>query len=529
MKLSKKAKCLTVCAILALLVALAYSPPRPELPYRVMPESATILSDHHDLRGRWRDVVVIPAVSNALAIAGVDAAEFRDEPGWRILIPLTTGENTVLSFTPSYGTDGNPVLWGASFGGWRAPVLKFLLLTRWIPGLGRLDVAPNGSKYLQLGTKRHPSDWKVGFAMRENVLFAALSTDGDAVRVLEERADQKAALSPVFGAEERQKGPPENAPWMSAGSALHRFWFAPFFGDRPFRAGIDKFSAESFAAFADITAPEFLTDDLHDPDCVISGVNTKAAALAADAACLLAFLPRKAAARYLNGYLYPAGNAQEYPAGKNEDAVVYLNTKPYGGSLFGVAIPALTALCPGIMISRDNIEQTLTGLKGNEKYPRLAENINEKSRVLVPVQWQKGNALFKVYDVEYGIVELNRVNHGFTFCSARKSYDMQQKSTVPQQGPWRTWLADEIKDNGRPSAFLWIDFAPLLYETRQLISITRIATSLGLLELDADDTATVNAVGGFLLQYTPSGHLAVTARPSAAAPDALRLKIEFVK
>ena len=521
MKLSKKAKWLSAAAIAALLVALAYSPPRPELPYRVMPESATILSDHHDLRGRWRDVVVIPAVSNALAIADVDAAEFRDEPGWRILIPLTTGENTVLGFTPSYGTDGNPVLWGASFGGWRAPVLKFLLLTRWIPGLGRLDVAPGGSKYLQLGSKRHPSDWKVGFAMRENVLFAALSTDGDAVRVLEERADKKAALSPFFGS--------NGTPWKTAGSALHRFWFAPFFGNRPFTAGIEKFSAESFAAFADITAPEFLAEDLHDPDCVISGVNTKSSALAADAACLLALLPRKAAARYLNDYLYPAGNAQEFPSGKNEDAVIYLNTKPYGGSLFGVAIPAVTVLCPGIMISRDNVEQALTLLKGNEKYPRLAENINEKSRVLVPIQWQKGNALFKVYDVEYGIVELNRVNHGFTFCSARKSFEMQQKSAVPQQGPWRTWLADEIKDNGRPSAFLWIDFAPLLYEARQLLSIARIATNFGLLELDDNDTATINAVGNFLLQYAPDGHIAVTARPAADAPGSLRLKIDFVK
>ena len=259
-----------VCALIVVGLVIAHSTERPDLPYRAMPESSLVASDHVDVRGRWRDVVFIPGVSNALDAAGLDVVEFRDAPGWRILIPLTTGRNTVLACTPTFGTDGQPVLWGASFAGWRRLVLRFLLTTRWIPGLGRLDIAPGGARYLQLGSKRHPSDWKVGFALRDNVLLAALSTDGDAVLELERRLKGKAPAPAVFGGA---------TPWSDARPALHRFWvggeFVREWVGAPVHVWISELSKDAFAAGARMPRPAWLADKLEDTDR-LTGENAKA-------------------------------------------------------------------------------------------------------------------------------------------------------------------------------------------------------------------------------------------------------------
>ncbi len=486
-------------------IAIAHSKEHPDLPYRAMPESAVVASDHFNVRGRWRDFVLLPAVSNALDAADCDVMEFRNEPGWRILIPLTTGRNTVLALTPEYGADNEPVLWGASFAGWRRLVLRFLLVTRWIPGLGRLQVAPGGSKYLQLGSKRHPSDWKVGFAMRDNVLLAALSTDGDAVRELEARLKQKASPPAIFDGAK---------PWEDAGSMLHRFWIGgPFVTDAvgaPIHTWISEIAPDRLTVGARTSKPEWLADYLKDGDR-ISGDNAKADALGADSAFLLALLPRPAAARYLNGILYPKGGVPAQKIEREEDAVVYLTRTPFHGSLFGVRIPAVTALCPGIVLARDNVVKAVSGFSGGAKYPTVLEGIDQKSRVLVPIRWQKGNALFKTYPQENGVVELNRVSHGFTFCSTQMSYDAQQKAEPAAKAPWREWLDIRYKaqDNGTPVGFLWIDIAPIADEVSQILALTRIASLVGIVRFTAEETSTINAVSRFVSAYTAGGRIAI--------------------
>ena len=498
--------------IAALLIVVAHSCEHPDVPYRAMPADATVASDHRDVRGRWRDFVVLPAVSNALAAARVDAAEFRDEPGWRILIPLTTGRNTVLACTPVYGADGEPVLWGASFAGWRRLVLRFLLATRWIPGLGRLEIAPEGSRYLPLGSKRHPSDWKVGFALHDNVLLAALSTDGDAVRVLERRVLDKAPLPPLFGADR---------PWEDAGAHLHRFWLrAPLDasgGEAGLRLWIDGISRHGCALGGRSARPEALEAHLAATDRLV-GAAPSAAAPGADAAFLVALLPRRAAAAFLNGFLHPAGGALPEKIARDEDAVAYLTGAPYNGSFFGVRIPAATILCPGMVLAHADVAAAVRGLFGGGKYPQVLEGVDEKSRVLVPIRWQKGNALFKMYPQEYGVVELNRVSHGFNFCSARMSYDAQRAAGPAAPAPWREDLARRLAalpEGVRPVGFLWADLAPVADEIRQLLALSRIAVMAGALRLDADETRQINILGSFLGSFTTNGHLALLLRAEA--------------
>ncbi len=501
----KKRKLIILATVVVLAIVIAHSTEHPELPYCAMPESAIVASDHFNVRGRWRDFVLLPAVSNALDAADVDVMEFRDEPGWRILIPLTTGRNTVLAVTPEHGADNEPVLWGASFAGWRRLVLRFLLVTRWIPGLGRLQLAPGGSKYLQLGSKRHPSDWKVGFAMRDNVLLAALSTDGDAVRELEKRLEEKAQPPSVFDGAK---------PWEDAEKELHRFWIGgPLVIDAlgaPIHAWISEIAADRLAVGARTPKPDWIVEYVKDGD-KITGDNAKAAALGADSAFLLALLPRPAAARYLNGLLYPKGGVPAQRIEREEDAVAYLTRAPFHGSLFGVRIPAVTALCPGVVLARDNVVMAVSGLTGGAKYPSVLEGVDQKSRVLVPIRWQKGNALFKTYPQENGVVELNRVSHGFTFCSAQMSYDAQQKAAPAEKAPWRAWLAERIaaQTNVTPVGFLWIDISPIADEVRQILALTRMASLVGIVRFDEEETSTINAVGRFLSAYTSGGRIAI--------------------
>ncbi len=500
----KKRRLIILATVVVLaIVIIAHSTEHPELPYCAMPESAIVASDHFNVRGRWRDFVLLPAVSNALDAADVDVMEFRNEPGWRILIPLTTGRNTVLAVTPEYGADNEPVLWGASFAGWRRLVLRFLLVTRWIPGLGRLQVAPGGSKYLQLGSKRHPSDWKVGFAMRDNVLLAALSTDGDAVRELEKRLEEKAQPPAVFDGAK---------PWEDAGVLLHRFWIGgPLVEDAagaPIHAWISEVAADRLTIGARTPRPAWL-DKYLDKDDRLTGENAKAAALGADSAFLLALLPRRAATEYLRELLYPVNPVGAL--GHEEDAVAYLTGAPYHGSLFGVRIPALTLLCPGLRLARGNVESGVRRLFGTGKYPSVLEGIDQKSRVLVPIRWQKGNALFKTYPQENGVVELNRVSHGFTFCSAQMSYDAQQKAAPAAKAPWREWLDMRLKaqDGKTPVGFLWIDIAPIADEVRQILAVTRMAALVGIVRFEEDEKATLDAVGRFLSAYSSGGRIAI--------------------
>ena len=501
----KQRKFIILIAIIVLAFIIAHSTEHPDIPYRAMPESAIVVSDHHDVRGRWRDFVLLPAVSNALTAVDFDVMEFRDQPGWRILIPLTTGRNTVLAVTPEHGADREPVLWGASFAGWRRLVLRFLLVTRWIPGLGRLQVAPGGSKYLQLGSKRHPSEWKVGFAMRDNVLLAALSTDGDAVRELEKRLEEKAQPPAILGGEK---------PWVDAGSKLHRFWIGgplvESIGNAPIHVWVSKMSADSLSIGARTQRPDSLNEYIQEGEH-ITGDNTKASALGADDAFILALLPRPAAARYLNGLLYPKGGIPAQKLEREEDAAAYLTRAPFHGSLFGVRIPAVTVLCPGLVLARDNVVGAVSRLTGGARYPAVLEGIDQKSRVLVPIRWQKGNAVFKTYPQEDGVIELNRINHGFTFCSARMSYDAQQKAEPTAKAPWRGWLSERLKEqsNGSPVGFLWIDVAPIADEVKQILALTRIASLVGIVRFDAEETSTINAVGRFLNAYTPSGRIAI--------------------
>lgn len=493
---------MVVTSVLLLLLVCLHSSEKVEVPYRAIPDGVTIASDHTDIRGRWRDLVTLPAISSFLAMNRIDAEKFRNEIGWRILIPLVTGDNTVFAFDPCRSADGQPVLYGASFAGWRRAVLQFMLATRWIPGLGRLEVAPGGSKYLPL----EGSPLMVSFSMRDNVLLAALSTDGDAVQDLERKLDGSSPVADIFGG---------GSPYIDARKHLHRFWFnVPDLCENepvPVCLKIDRLDAGHFSATCDFPA-DFMADYIGD-GAEIVGRNSKSLLMAGDKAIAFSLLPRKTVAGLLNEQFYGVRNAAERKLDREEDAALYLNSDEFGGRFFGFSIPALTVLCPGVVISRDQIERFIARLRAGEKYPQVAETENVGNNALVPLRWQKGNALVKMTPSEYGVIELNRINQGFTFCSARLSYKAQTMRKTRSEPPWKDWLATRIDEchDKRAVAFLWLDMEPLVSTVHEVLSLANFAQRLGLVELNVNERMYLQKSSRLASYWHCSGGIAVLA------------------
>ena len=91
------------------------------------------------------------------------------------------------------------------------------------------------------------------------------------------------------------------------------------------------------------------------------------------------------------------------------------------------------------------------------------------------------------------------------------SYDAQQKAAPAGKAPWREWLAERLKtqSDGNPVGFLWIDVAPIADEVRQILALTRIASLVGIVRFDEEETSTINAVGSFLNAYKTGGRIAI--------------------
>lgn len=487
------------CAAAAVAVAVAHSREFVLVPYCAMPDSCVVASDNYSIRSRWRDVVALPAISNLLEALDVDVAELRDAPGWRILIPLTTGENTILALTPSGEGREEPVLWGASHSGWRRLVLLFMLKTRWIPGLGRLDIAEGGSRYLQLGSERHPSDWKVGFSIRRNVLLAALSTDGDAVRELEERIDSGAAPAQVFGGRE---------PWKDRKRPLHRFWLRDDTICSYPQIDIDDISREGFSASFSATLDGHASELVGSAE-PLTGRNAKASQLAADKAFLAISLPGTRTAAWLKNTLHI-----EHPlnmSAKGEDAMLYLCGAPYGGSIFGLRIPSATLLCPGLVLGPEDVTRAAAMIAGGNKYPQVQTPIDEGASVLVPLRWQKGNAILKTFPDENGVVELDRRRHGLTFCSSMASFRAQRASkptTDSHQEAWQSQVRG-VPEGFVPICGLWIDMKGFAEEARKLLALSQIATLTGVVNLTPDMRQTVTAADRVLATLNSPSSLSV--------------------
>lgn len=331
---------------LRMLVALAvlwtlHFPLRMERLFRAIPDRAELTSYHRGLAREWRHLTLREDLAALLRTLGGEAAvEWREEEGIFQTLYWLTGRHTVFGLRaprPGEGLEGIQ-LSGASYVGWKARPMELLWHLRWIPGLGKLEVTPLGTRYYVF---RHSKTMRnlglvLSLDLFEGVLVGVLSNRPDDVRELHSRVEYDADLAEAFCGDAR--------PWEHLGEAPHRVWLPrATTGRLDGRIGAWTFALPSFGATnLEIRAqgdPDVLRGRLaagrRFQDAVFPG-GPRVAAEAPFAAALvpLAWFKEGAAEALL-----PQGAEQGL-------AALLACGKPHGGRLLGMALPALQARMP---------------------------------------------------------------------------------------------------------------------------------------------------------------------------------------
>ena len=520
---------LLVLSLVALdcLVRLCYVSNHTQRAFAALPEKADLVGEFTDLSTSWGKTLNAPRVGQWLRLADVDAAELADDPGILWLIRLTTGKTVAAALElPSGKFDEKEiVLSAASYGGWRTPILRFLLTTRWIPGLGRLEKTPKGARYLRLGSKRHPSDFVVGFALRKDILVAVLSTDPDDVLVLDDRLkDREPAPDTLAGI----------APWEHPEAEVpYRFWLTRYPGKNQPVDG--EFSLRISPLWNPGATGKLAWENeragFHDwlGASRISGRIGKAEALAADAAPVLFLLPPGLTRQELDIRLFHGERPASPPADrdKEEDAVVYLSQTPYGSTIKSIPLPAITILCPGLALNRPRIENWMASIAPVRGYPTLRGFKTENNRVYGQIDWlgrYGRHDPFRLSSSECGVIELPPNGRDLLFCSSMKSLTMQRSSRPSGPAPWKDWLAPRLEANqGKAVAFAWVDIDSLFVEGRKLLALAKLFQRLRPDSFRTEHLDLLYQIDCVLTTFQAPGKLALLA----TLPEENRLELEI--
>lgn len=506
-----------VAATILLLFLAGYRPERRDLVFRAMPSNSILVSEHLDIHGVWRERFSNPLISGTLAGFGVDdVEEWAEDEGIIWITRLVAGRRSLIGWTPALGPAGEPCWTGASWAGLRGPLLRAMLLVRWVPGLGRLHTTPKGTRYLETISQRRQARGetgpKVAFYLRDNVLFATLGEDPDAALDLARRmGDDKAALATVFGRDQR--------PWRQTGSAPHRAWVAPphdptppcLTGVPPLEARVTEIRADRLDLVVMGTMPggnaPLPTDEAA---AFLTGNCTAAGALAADAAGAMVLLPAATARRAISSLLpglpvlASGGELDE-----SEDAAMYITTGELGGRLVGLAVPALTLLVPASADDPGTLRESIARIADASRLPLRTYKQESSADGRLLVDWMGGSRHIRLAREDCIATELHP--GWLIVCSSAAALDAQRRTAPEAAAPWREDLRDlsESGGGGALNGFAWIDLARTAYELRQVYAVLRLAIALGAFRLSADETAAMNLAGEVQDALHPRGTLAI--------------------
>lgn len=338
----KRRTWLKVFVVACVLWTLWY-PKRMDSLYRAIPAGATIASCHNGLAREWKGLVNNATIIESLKGFGVtDAEELRQESGIYQTIYWLTGRHTVAGFVPqeSYGRTRG-YLAASSYVGWKAKIMELLWRIKWVPGLGRMQATPNGTRYMVFEDLLDLDGYPLflGLDIEDGILVATLSRDPETVRMLSRRIIQCGKhdrLAAAYGGTE---------PWKVPSNAPHRFWVSD--GDLlgkngPVTAALSTLTEPDFTVFA---SGAFSIPELEGVRCF--GEFPRDAAPCADvpdsAATLLVAFDAGMAASLARDI--PDAGRFVPPAGEGI-GVAYLSGKPYSGRILGLAYPALNAALP---------------------------------------------------------------------------------------------------------------------------------------------------------------------------------------
>ena len=205
------------CVILALAILLSWRPSNEALLFNALPDDALLTSYHCGIASEWHALARHPMLIEALQNAGVDeAADLAEEDGFYQTLFWLTGSQTTLALSfqnPEHPLNPtnllNPLnllnpstplslsdlrLSGVSYVGWKRRPMELLWRICYVPGLGKLDVTPSGTRYLVFRNSKtlRRQGLVLSLDMVDGHLFAVLSTDPDAVVSLVAQAREHA-------------------------------------------------------------------------------------------------------------------------------------------------------------------------------------------------------------------------------------------------------------------------------------------------------------------------------------------------
>ncbi len=333
--------------VLACVVWFFWYPKRMDSLYMAIPSGATVATYHDGLASQWKGLVNNETLLAVMGGFGLEGAEkLKKKSGIYHTMYWLSGRHTVAGFVPQRDagvvpqTSQNLVpdgyLAAASYVGWKAKIMELLWRIKWVPGLGKLEVTPNGTRYLLVEVPyEYGSFMMLGLDMVDGVLIATFSRNPEDVCLL---ADRLKLFGPndfpamAFDGEK---------PWKTKLKAKHRIWFS----DHPLLQGSDPFNVEVSSlcelTFKIVIRGRFESDAFKK---LKSFADLKAFPLpgsdvpAAAAPVLLA----------VDASIIPKNNAPYTPPAGEGLLLGYLSAKPYHGRFIGLAYPALNVVMPGV-------------------------------------------------------------------------------------------------------------------------------------------------------------------------------------
>ena len=501
------------------------APERRDLAFRAMPANSPFVSEHLDLSRVWRERFSNPLLVRTLQGAGVHKVEeWSEDPGTIWIVRLVSGRRSLIGWSPALGPAGQPCWTGASWAGFRGPLLRGMLFVRWVPGLGRLGTTARGTRYLETVSKRKRARGetgpKIGFILRKNILLAAMGDDPDAVHDLDRRLISNAPLAPLFAED------PE--PWKRTGCVPHRAWVSPALSplplpfDRPAEARLTRFAADRIGL--DLALPLATGDTAAGARGRLTSSCAAADALAADAACALLLLPGAAARDGLLRLLPALGEAWRTSV-DGKHAAIYLTTQTLGGRIFGLAVPAITLLYPEPPIASNAIPQAIEAVSKAISLKLRTRQADGGPDGRLLVDWLGRSKHIRLAPEDCVAIETHP--GWMTLCSSAASLDAQRQGGAEAGGgTWRVLLDSQLAaaGDGGLDGFAWIDLARTTYELRQLHAVFRLATSLGALRVTEQESAAMGQTQTLLNALDIAGSLALAWRQEASR---MRIGVEL--
>lgn len=500
-------------------------PERRDRAFRAMPANSPFVSEHLDLSRVWRERFSNPLLVRTLQGAGVHKVEeWSEDPGTLWIVRLVSGKRSLIGWSPALGPAGQPCWTGASWAGFRGPLLRAMLFVRWVPGLGRLGTTARGTRYLETVSKRKRARGvtgpKIGFILRKNILLAAMGDDPDAVHDLDRRLTGNAPLAPLF------QDDPE--PWRRTGSAPHRVWVSPALSplplpfDRPAEARLTHFAADRIGL--DLALPLATGDTAAGARGGLTASCAAADALAADAACALLLLPGAAAQNGLLRLLPALGEAWRTSV-DGKSAALYLTTQTLGGRIFGLAVPAITLLYPEPPVASNAVPQAIEAAAKSLSLKLRTRQADGGPDGRLLVDWLGRSKHIRLAPEDCVAIETHP--GWMTLCSSAASLDAQRQGGAEAGGgTWRVLLDSQLAaaGSGGLDGFAWIDLARTAYELRQIYAVYRLATSLGALRVTEQESAAMTQAKTLLDAFDIAGSLALAWRQDASR---MRIGVEL--